>query len=440
MIKRVLSVTMLLVLGGVLLFATGSGEQTAESTAPKTLRFLHFEHSPETQQLFEKQAREFEKSHPYVTVEIEYGTSDEYFTKLAAEIKGGNPPDVAQTMQEHLLALAATDNLRVLDKLLDKVGRTRFSSLASVGYRGKSYGVPTQSVTWALWVRQDRLDQEGLSAPVKWSDMLVAASKLTVDQNGDGNPEYYGLSLPYSTISQTTEYFVAHLWLNDWYLFDEKLQSALAAPRAIEAMEYYRKLKQYTPPSMATVNYAELGQSYGTGLSSMVFYPGRITEHIERNKPEIGNVTRAVAPPYNRAKATWIWPKMYVIPKSAKNPELAEEYVNFLMKTENIAALSNTVPVHSIPPVKDVLEDSGFLANAMNAKYKEAVKVEMGLLQFAKNPSQEHSGVVNPYYGAFVGTNILTNAVQKVMVEDVEPRVALETAASQMNEFLAKAK
>jgi ABC-type glycerol-3-phosphate transport system substrate-binding protein len=172
----------------------------------------------------------------------------------------------------------------------------------------------------------------------------------------------------------------------------------------------------------------------------MAFYPGRIAHHIERNNPETGAVTTAVAPPYNRTRATWIWPKMYVIPKTARNPELAEDLVDFLMRRDNIAALSMSVPVHSIPPVKDVLESPDFLADPMNAKYKDAIAVEINILEYAMNPSMEHAGLINPYYGAFVGTNIVTNAVQRVMIEGADPKQALQRAAKEMDTFLEKVK
>lgn len=434
MIKKLLMIIACILVGGMLLFAAEAEEEA------KTIHFLHFEHSAESRQIFEKFAKQFEELHPNITVEIEFGTAEEYFTKIATGIRGGNPPDVAQVMQEQLLALASTDNLRKLDNLVNKIGKDRFTSFKSVTYNGDIYGIPTQTVTWALWVREDRLMEKGLEPPETWSDLLDVASKLTIDEDGDGKIDQYGLALPYSTISQTSEYFIAHLWLNDWYLFDENLESALDHPRAIEVLEFYKKLKPYIPPGMATVNYAELGQTYASGLASMAFYPGRIAHHIERVDPEVGLVTKAVAPPRNRANATWIWPKMFLIPKLAENPELGEDFIEFLMRPEKIAEFSNTVPVHSIPPVKDVLNNPDFLANPMNSKYKDSIALELNILDYAVNPSMEHPGKINPYYGALTGTTIISDAVQEVMINDVAPEVALEKAAKKMNDFINKIK
>ena len=64
---------------------------------------------------------------------------------------------------------------------------------------GDLYGLPKDVGPWAFVYNKDLFDKAGVSYPSAtagewtWDDMLEAAQKLTVDNNGDGKPEQYGV-------------------------------------------------------------------------------------------------------------------------------------------------------------------------------------------------------------------------------------------------------
>ncbi|MBI5160277.1 MAG: extracellular solute-binding protein [Micrococcales bacterium] len=62
---------------------------------------------------------------------------------------------------------------------------------------GKKYGVPTGFVPLSVVYNKKMFDAAGITSfPKTWDEWLAAAKKLTVDENGDGTPEQYGLALP----------------------------------------------------------------------------------------------------------------------------------------------------------------------------------------------------------------------------------------------------
>jgi len=62
---------------------------------------------------------------------------------------------------------------------------------------GKKYGVPTGFVPLAMYYNKALFAAAGITAPpTTWDEWVSVAKKLTIDDNGDGTPEQYGVVLP----------------------------------------------------------------------------------------------------------------------------------------------------------------------------------------------------------------------------------------------------
>jgi multiple sugar transport system substrate-binding protein len=62
---------------------------------------------------------------------------------------------------------------------------------------GKKYGVPTGFVPLSVVYNKKLFTAAGITSfPTTWDEWLADAKKLTIDKNGDGTPEQYGLALP----------------------------------------------------------------------------------------------------------------------------------------------------------------------------------------------------------------------------------------------------
>jgi multiple sugar transport system substrate-binding protein len=62
---------------------------------------------------------------------------------------------------------------------------------------GAPYGVPTGFVPLAVYYNQALFTAAGIQQfPTTWDEWVDAATALTVDENGDGTPEQYGLAIP----------------------------------------------------------------------------------------------------------------------------------------------------------------------------------------------------------------------------------------------------
>lgn len=406
-----------------------------------TLRWMHWEHDQATQQIMREIADRFEKAHSGNKVEIEFIPVEQVSTKLIASVRTNSLPDVLQVMPEQLYSLVDANALLPLDDVVKTIGEDHFVKgvFNPTTMKGHIYGIPTQVITWALWARADLLANAGLTAPKNWADMINVAKKLTTDTNGDGRPERYGLALPYSRIQQAQEYVIAHLWQTGENVFTPNFDVDFG-PGAVKVFEHYRNLKPYMPPSMGTATYAELGATYANGDAAMVYYPGRITSHIERINPAVGEKTIALNPPYDKRPATWIWTKMLVISQQTRNRELAKQFVEFFMRPDNLALFSSTVPIHSIPTVKEVYKNAAFVQNPLNKKYADALEVEQDILKYAKDASYEYPDKPNPYYAYVSGSFIISDIMQDVMINGVSPAKAVATGVTRLKQLVADVK
>ncbi|WP_443059398.1 extracellular solute-binding protein [Streptomyces sp. NBC_00435] len=131
-------------------------------------------------------AAEFEKANPGVEVEVEVVSWSEVDAKVAAMVKDGHAPDIAQIGA--YADYAEAGKLYPADELLSIRTEADFlAPLADAGkVRGKQYGLPFVASTRLLFYNQTLLADAGViprdaSAkwqPRTWADLVTAAKKL----------------------------------------------------------------------------------------------------------------------------------------------------------------------------------------------------------------------------------------------------------------------
>ncbi len=61
--------------------------------------------------------------------------------------------------------------------------------------KGEKYAVPLSFTPLTMFYNKTMFDAAGVSVPTTWDEWVAAATALTVDENGDGTPDQYGLAL-----------------------------------------------------------------------------------------------------------------------------------------------------------------------------------------------------------------------------------------------------
>lgn len=191
--------------------------------------------------------KKYNESQDKVEVSMTISPWDVFFQKLLPSIASGDGPDLMAMDSAQLPSYASRGVLAPLDDWYDQNSDAADNlvqpAVDATQWDGKSYGVPMNFTTLLLYWNKDMFKQAGLDPeqpPKDWAEFQADAKKLTKDDNHDGKPEQYGLSIAdHETIAMWPILF----WGNGGGVTsDDGTKSLLGDPKTIEAMDQWGSL------------------------------------------------------------------------------------------------------------------------------------------------------------------------------------------------------
>ncbi|MBT05991.1 MAG: hypothetical protein CMM32_03630, partial [Rhodospirillaceae bacterium] len=174
---------------------------THSSADDKIVRIWHTEPNNRTLSAMRDIIADYERLNPGIRIEQEAIGWGSLLQKLQAALAAGAPPDAAHGYTGLILSLSEVGLLRPLDAVVDSIGEENLFEIVqrvSRNDEGRYYGLPHCIGADAIVYRKDLYRQSGLDdavAPRTWDEWLVQLKKLTVDTDGDGTIDQYGLGL-----------------------------------------------------------------------------------------------------------------------------------------------------------------------------------------------------------------------------------------------------
>jgi multiple sugar transport system substrate-binding protein len=228
---------------------TGQGRQQEEGDSedgPVTVAFWNGFTGPDRAAV-EGLVKQYNESQDEVEVQMEISPWDVFFQKLLPSIAAGKGPDLMAMDSVQLPQYASRGVLEPLDGYYDdqenEADALVSSAVDATEWEGERYGVPMNFTTLLLYWNKDMFEEAGLdpeSPPADWEEFEEAAKKTTIDENGDGRPEQYGLAIAdHATIAMWPILF----WGNGGGVVNEDGSEAiLGEPETIEAMDRWGSL------------------------------------------------------------------------------------------------------------------------------------------------------------------------------------------------------
>lgn len=232
-----------------------------------------------------------------VPVEVQVVNWDQYWTLLEAGATGGELPDVfwmhsneAQKYMENDMLLDLTDRIASSQKLeMDKFPQD-LKDLYTLD--GKTYAIPKDMDTIALWYNKTMFDEAGIEYPNEdwtWDDYYDAAVKLT---KKDGSQ--YGTTMGPSSNQDGWENMVYSM--GGKVISDDKTKSGFDDPNTIKAMEYVEKLIQNAMPPAATMSETGGDVLFQSGKIAMCTFGSWMIAPMKQNDYVAENCDVAVLP------------------------------------------------------------------------------------------------------------------------------------------------
>ena len=298
-----------------------------------TLRWWSPQASPAQLAAYQTQIDLFEAANPGIKVAFEKTSDEGYQPQLAAAFASGEVPNVVT----HLPSFAVSDYwanglLESFNEVIEAVGPEKYYGGANDIYEidegvyaGSGIG---NSAANMLWVRRDLLEQAGIDKiPETWDELRAAAQKM----QGGG---IYGAPLPYAKNSMTTLTIIGFIHLAGGQVFTPDLQIALDSEETRNALEFYKAMRELSPPGATNYSWGESLTAFVSGATATGIYTGRVLINVNDQNPAIADhITCVTYPTISKDVPSWTFndfPSVF-IPKQAGSMEATKQFAAFAL-------------------------------------------------------------------------------------------------------------
>ncbi|MFA7635960.1 MAG: sugar ABC transporter substrate-binding protein, partial [Bacillota bacterium] len=152
--------------------------------------------------LVDMQLEDFRRANPDIVLDIQLVPFNQLFQTLEVRLASGRPPDVFIVDGPMTASYAERGYLMPLDSHLDSRELSEWfpASVEACRYKGKLYTLPYATSSAGLYYNKDifrkhnvELLPEDPDHRLTWEQVAEIARRLTIDADGDGQPEIWGL-------------------------------------------------------------------------------------------------------------------------------------------------------------------------------------------------------------------------------------------------------
>ncbi len=278
----------------------------------------------------------FHVANPKITVKVTVSDWDTYWDKLQTGIAGGDAPDVFAMDGPLFPDYQSRDVLLDLKPYIDRsgydLGQLADQAVADFTTPGGQFGLPRDLNVVALFYNKKMFDAASLPYPDDtwdWARLVEVGKKLTLDSNGDGKTDQWGL---YTETSDMENYWSSLVWQNggDIIAADGK-STLLGTDQAVGGIQFLQDLiwKEKIVPDPAL--FAETGDAFEQGKAAMeVNGSWLVATHLAAGL----DFGIAPLPSGPAGRATSINPTGAVAFAGSKSPDAAWEFVKYLSGPE----------------------------------------------------------------------------------------------------------
>jgi len=416
--------------------------------AKKVIHVWHTETNPLSRTAVANIVERFEALHPDIKVEAEALAWGDLEGKIMASLAAGSPPELTHGQPITCAAFQAKGLLMPLDEVVEAIGEDNiWEQIKKVGkYGDHYYGLVHAAGTSLLIYRKDLAQKKGLEGPKTWDDLLRIAKELTMDTDGDGKTDIYGLTIPGDNLF--INILLGELTkANGGILFDDQNRPHFADKTMIETLNFLKELTKYMPPGWEGDGYREtFANMYGQKAAMMYQGYGRGASLIEEYAPkdmansDYFDVWIKPHGPSGTKPAAQVDEETWLMFKGCKYPKEAIEFLKFFYQDDNYLEYIQTVPIHFFPITKSLGRNKAYQETPMIKKWKGWLDVQGYYLD---NDLVKPTLVVDwkdmtgkPYLMEILGSGILKDMVMEVTKEDVSPEKAAAKAQRRAEELI----
>jgi maltose-binding protein MalE len=305
--------------------------------------------------ILQRQIERFMQLHPEVRVEQLFKETEELRSGFIIAALAGQGPEIVYGPSDQVGPFEVMNIILPLEGLFDRGWLEHVDPRGLTWYKGHLYQVADKLGNHLTLVYNKKL----VPVPPSTDEELIALGrKLTVDLNGDGKPDRYGLTWNYTE----PFFFIPFMTGFGGWIMDEHGVPTLDTPGTVDALEFIKQLRDVYRiiPNEADYNIADI--LFKDGNAAMIINGDWSWSGYLRAGLDIG------VAPLPRITRTGLWCGTMVSPKGFSiNVNIAEnkkkwvlELIRFLMSEEN--QMEATRELFTMPTLRSV-QGSDFVKN-----------------------------------------------------------------------------
>ena len=319
----------------------GACGSSAGAKDDKTITFWHNATAGDGKQYWEDLAKAFEKK-TGVKVQIQAIQNEDFEGKLTTAMQDpASGPDVYMTLggAKTKDMVDAGQVMDITDKISDTVKKQMSSSLESVSYDGKVYGVPVTVQPGGIWYSKDLFKQAGVEAPTNdwtWTDLQKAAKKISSKTDAKGF-SFQMKPDPYD--------FEMYLWSNDTAYSDENgtLEGNIDSAKAIDTYQMFQDMEK---DGSAVATEGNGTDEFRAGTTAMYIYGSWALSTLDEDGLNYGVVDIPAFADSDHDSVSILSSSGISIAKSSKNKDAAWEFIKYWANADsNKARIGSELPV-----------------------------------------------------------------------------------------------
>ncbi|EGD51702.1 extracellular solute-binding protein family 1 [Thermoanaerobacter ethanolicus JW 200] len=305
--------------------ANETNTQKQETVKPVTIKLGMWSSSPAEKKIVDDQIAKFKEKYPNIDVQIETIVGD-YMQKLQTELASNTAPDIFYLDSMPAPQLMSSGVLEPLDDYIKKynvdVNDFEPALLSAFQWEGKTYGLPKDFNTLALFYNKDMFKAAGINEPPKtWEELRDVAKKLTKDG-------VKGLVL-----SADLARFDAFINQNGGSVYQDG-KVTLNLPENAQALDFYVGLITKDKVADTPQNMGEgwNGDAFAAKKAAMAIEGGWMIPFLKEKAPDLNYGIAEL--PAGKQKSTMAFTVAYVMNKNSQHKDEAFKLIEFLTGKE----------------------------------------------------------------------------------------------------------
>jgi len=347
--KKTLLGLLLLVMGGAVLFAAGSNQNSAspsggDASGATVIRWA-FWGNEDRVKLSQQAVDLYQASNPGVKINIEpSGGTGDHFNKVDTQLAGGNGPDIIQ-MGGNFPDYVKRNVILPLDAYAGKGLNTAAidaGSLDAGRVDGKLYGITTGITVPALFYNKTMLQKAGAPLPPASSTYdqfrayLVSIKSML--------PSGVWPMMDFGVTASSTTPFGYWLRYNGTAIYDDKTNTTMV--KASDAQKYLDLFKDYrdngfVPPADVAAGYPETNSDSSSLVAGKVAITFGVSTGLAGFVSAMTDEIGLVEPP-GAATNKALWPQLsqvMTVNKDSKNIDAAVKFIDFIINSPDAAKI-----------------------------------------------------------------------------------------------------